>query len=170
MPYFCVQQTLAILSTSAKDHGTLLASYYLSLGFRAFLVMGYALPFGDTTFVLTKENSEFFLIDPNTGRKYAATDTYCPLTRVYCIVSSDNVWANIQKEQRVFMMQFDVKRTAEWRPLFGKSCAAPTGTVHDLGFEYKNSDQIYELKKVIEWKLMKKISTWRTHRRTTWNR
>lgn len=159
-----------ILSTSAKDLGTLLASYYLSLGFRAWLVMGFALPYGETTFVLTHENNEYFLSDPGTGKKFSAKDTNCPLTKVYCLVNNENVWANIQKEMRVFMMQFNVARSSEWRPIFNKSCAAPTGLVHDINFNYVNSEEIYDLKKIIEWKIMKKIGSWRPHRKTIWNR
>lgn len=92
---FFFQQILSILSASAKDLGILLVCYYLSLGFRAFLVMGFALPNGDTTFVATKENGEYFLIDPFTGKKYSAKDTGCPLTKVYCMVNSDNVGGNV---------------------------------------------------------------------------
>lgn len=158
------------MATSAKDHGTLLTSYYLTLGVRAWLVLGFALPFGDTTFVLTRENGEFFLIDPNTGRKYSAKDTFCPLIRVHCVVGTDNVWANVQREHRSFMTQYDVRRTADWRPLFGKSCGSPVGTVHMNDFEYRNSDHTFELKKLIEWKVMKKFAAWRMHTKTTWNR
>lgn len=147
-----------------------MTSYYLSLGVRAWLVVGFALPLGHTTFVLIREKGEFYLIDPNTGRKYSAKDTFCPLIRVNCLVGVDNVWANVQREHRAFMTQFDVRRTADWRPLFGKSCSAPVGTVHVTDFEYRNSDATFELKKVIEWKVMKKISSWRTHTKTTWNR
>lgn len=132
--------------------------------------MGFALPYGETTFVLTRENNEYFLIDPGTGKKFSARDTNCPLTKVYCLVNNDNVWANIQKEIRVFMMQFNVSQSSEWRPIFNKVCAAPTGLVHDLNFSYVNSEEIYDLKKIIEWKIMKKISAWRPHRKTIWNR
>lgn len=159
-----------MLSASAKDIGTILVGFYLSLGFRAYLVLGFALPHGDTTFVLTKENGEYFLVDPTTGRKYLANDAMCPLTRVYAIVSSDNVWANIQRENRVYMMHFNVAQSSEWRPLFGRACAAPVGLVHNADMIYAPSDEVFDLRKIIEWKVMKKISAWRPHRKTRWNR
>lgn len=164
------QQSLSMLSVSAKDLGTILVGFYLSLGFRAYLVLGFGLPHGDTTFVLTKENGEYFLIDPTTGRKYYANDALCPLQRVYAIASAENVWANIQRENRVSMMHFNVAQSSEWRPLFGRSCGPPVGLVHNPEMEYAGNDEIFDLRKLIEWKVMKKISSWRSHRKTTWNR
>lgn len=68
------------------------------------------------------------------------------------------------------MMHFDVTHSSEWRPLFTKSNTAPIGLVHDTNFLYKNSDDIFDLKKIIEWKIIKKINSWRPHRKTIWNR
>lgn len=86
-----LQQVMTILSSSAKDLGVLLCCYYLSLGYRAFLVLGNAFPNGDTTFVLIKESGEFVLVDPFTGKKYSAADVNCTLAKVYCLVSNENV-------------------------------------------------------------------------------
>lgn len=85
------KQILRFLSCSSKDLGVLLCCYYLSLGYNAKLVLGHALPGGDTTFVLTQENDVYFLIDPSTGQKFNRTDIYCPLSKVYCLVSHENV-------------------------------------------------------------------------------
>lgn len=82
---------LSILSVSPKDLGVLLTCYYLSLQFRAYLILGCDLLNGDTTFVLTKENDGFYLIDPFSGKKYLSKDTSCPLIKVYCIVNHENV-------------------------------------------------------------------------------
>lgn len=162
---------LNILIASPKDLGVLLTCYYLSLGFTAYLVMGFAIPYGDTTFVLTKENGEYYLIDPHTGKKCSSRDTFCALTKVYCIVGADNVWANIQREHRVFMQTFDTTQSTEWRPLFSKSMPAPNDTVHDLTLEYTDSLDVTSLRKTIETKLMRKIGTWRTNtRKTVWNK
>lgn len=82
---------MTILTASAKDVGVLLCCYYLSLGYRAFLVLGNAFPNGDATFVLIKENGMFILVDPFTGKKYSANDINCTLTKVYCLINSENV-------------------------------------------------------------------------------
>ncbi|KAG4068603.1 hypothetical protein HA402_004944 [Bradysia odoriphaga] len=163
-------QIMTILTASAKDLGVLLCCYYLSLGYRAYLVLGNAFPNGDTTFVLIKENGEFVLVDPFTGKKYPANDINCTLTKVYCLISHENVWANIQKENRVYMTNFEVSSTAFWRPCFNKSTKAPTELVHDRDFPYSNSDDISELIVAIEQKIVKKINSWRSNRKTIWNR
>lgn len=80
------------------------------------------------------------------------------------------VWGNIQKEKRVFLTQFDVLRSSDWRPLFNKSHEAPSGCIHNETMENKRSLSVNDLQKTIERKLIKKISTWRSHRKTIWNR
>lgn len=132
--------------------------------------MGFAIPYGDTTFVLTKENNECYLIDPHTGRKCSSRDTFCALTKVYCIVNQTNVWANIQREHRIFMQNFDTTQTTEWRELFTKSLSAPTDSVHDLTLTYTDSLECENLRQSIEMKLVKKISAWRMERKTVWNK
>lgn len=162
---------MTLLTASAKDLGTMLVSFYLALGHRAFLALGHAHTHGDTAFVLFKENGVHHLIDATTGRKYAATDTRCPLRRVYAIVGPSNVWTNIQREQRVFQTRFNVTNGGDWRPLFDKApTTVPAGIVHNATFTYTASDDTGDLRRLIEWKLMKKISSWRTHRKTVWNR
>lgn len=150
--------------------GVLLTCFYLSLGFNAYLVLGFAVPYGDTTFVLTKEHGECFLIDPHSGRKCSSRDTFCALMKVYCIVNPKNVWANIQRENRVFMQNFDTTQSTEWRELFTKSTPAPNDLVHDLTLTYTDSLDCNNLKKSIETKIMKKFRAWRMERKTIWNK
>lgn len=168
--YFLIfQQLLNILIASPKDLGVLLTCFYLSLGFNAYLVLGFAIPYGDTTFVLTKESEEYYFIDPHSGKKFPTGDTFCPLTKVYCIVGADNVWANIQLETRVFMQSFNLNQSADWRSLFSKNLPAPQPTVHDLQLQYTNGLDVENLRKTIEMKIMRKIVSWRTNRKTMWN-
>lgn len=165
-----MQQLLNILVASPKDLGVLLTCYFLHLGYTAYLIMGYAIPYGDTTFTLTKENGKFFIIDPHSGKKYTSHDTFCPLTKIYCIVNNENVWANIQREHRVFMQNFDTSQSLEWRELFTKNILAPNELVHDLDLVYTDSLDSENLRKSIELKLMKKITSWRLPRKTLWNK
>lgn len=132
--------------------------------------MGFAIPYGDTTFVLTKENGQHFLIDPHSGKKCISRDTFCPLTKIYCVVNQKNVWANIQREHRVFMQNFDLNQSTEWRPLFTKSLPAPNDLVHDISLTYTDSLDSENLRKLIEMKLMKKITGWRSVQKTVWNK
>ncbi|XP_055540929.1 coiled-coil and C2 domain-containing protein 2A [Wyeomyia smithii] len=164
------REIMNVMCASPKDLGVLLACFYTSLEYEVYLVLGHSLLAGDCTFVLLREGGEFFLVDPTNGKRYNSTDTYCPLSKIYYIVNQDNVWGNIQKENRVFLTQLDVNRSAYWRPLFNRSHEAPTGCVHDGNFLYKTALSVSDLQRTIERKIMKKVGVWRTHRKTIWNR
>lgn len=86
-----LQQIINILTASSKDLGVLLTCYYTTLGYQSYIVLGHTLYNGDTTFVLIKDEDAFFLINPQTGKKYLHNDTLCPLTKVYCLANSENV-------------------------------------------------------------------------------
>lgn len=150
--------------------GILLTCYYKELGFKVWTILGYGLPSGNGCYVLINESDTFFIIDPLTGKKFNSRDTFCPLIEVYSIVDENNFWANIQKEKRVYLTQFDVSKSRDWRPLFNSSVEAPSGLLHDENFEYITSLNAMDLQKMIEMKLRKKICSWRTHRKTVWNR
>lgn len=158
------------MSASCKDLGVLLTCFYLELGYDAWLILGNGLSSGESCFVLIKERNEFFVIDPTSGRRYSYKDIYCPLTTCYCLVNQFNVWANIQRENRVFMTQFDINKSLDWRPLFGKGCDIPNTSVHETQFAYEHSFNTDDLQKIIQSKIIKKINSWRSHRKTVWNR
>lgn len=164
------QQIINLTCASPKDLGILLTCFYIELGYKAWTMLGYALPAGNCCYVLIKEQNEFSIVDPLTGKKYNSRDTYCPLVTVYSLASPSNIWANIQREKRVYMTQLDVTKSREWRALFTKSIEAPNELVHDLSVEYNDSYEVIELQRNIEMKVYKKIKTWRTHRKTIWNR
>lgn len=164
------EEIFNVICASPKDLGVLLTCYYLALNKTVWLILGSALPVGETCFVLLKEDNDYYIIDPTTGKKYDSNAVDCPLKKVYALANAENYWANIQREKRVFMTQFNVTNSTEWRPLFKWSRKAPVGFLQNGAFQYRKSSDIHELQRVIELKLMKKISTWRAHRRTTWNR
>ncbi|XP_058815974.1 coiled-coil and C2 domain-containing protein 2A-like [Topomyia yanbarensis] len=164
------REIMNMMCASPKDLGVLLSCFYIFLEYDVYLILGHSLLTGDSTFVLIRENNDFYIVDPTSGKKYSSSDTYCPLSRIYYIVNQDNVWGNIQKENRVFLTQLDVNKSAYWRPLFNRSHEAPTGCIHDGIYVYKNALNVRDLQKTIEKKIVKKIAIWRTHRKTIWNR
>lgn len=106
-----------------------------------FLVLGRAVPEGDTVYVLLKKRSpdasistktlaaasNFLLINPCTGYVYEAGDASCPLLEVACLATPYNIWANIQEEGAPHRMLFDVQQTRCWRPFFGNRFPVPEG-------------------------------------------
>ncbi|XP_053676351.1 coiled-coil and C2 domain-containing protein 2A [Anopheles nili] len=164
------KEILTMMCASPKDLGVLLVCFYLQLGYEVWLIFGNSVLMGDTTFVLLLDGGDYFIVDPCSGKKYSSTDTYCPLNRIYLIVSQTNVWGNIQKENRVFLTQLDVRKSGFWRALFNRFHEPPVGCVQEASFEYQNALPVKELQRAIERKLMRKIASWRTTRKTVWNR
>lgn len=158
------------MTSSPKDLGVLLTCFYLELDYASWLILGSSITSGECCFVLTRESSEFFITDPTSGKKYNSMDVQCPLTSCFCLVNQYNVWANVQRESRIFMTQFDVNRSFDWRPLFQRVVDIPNETIHDMNFRFERSFDSRDLQKTIQAKIIKKISSWRSHRKTIWNR
>ncbi|XP_017049472.1 coiled-coil and C2 domain-containing protein 2A [Drosophila ficusphila] len=157
---------------SVKDLGVLLCNYLLSLGLECWLILGVACPHGECSFVLFRhpETAELFLVAPATGKRYQLQDVHCPLRRIFCVVGKTNIYFNIQTETRVSMTNLNLQDGACWFPLFNRRVPAPQGGVQKLDYMYKRSHELSQLQKHIERKIMKKISAWRTTRKTIWNR
>ncbi|XP_061391395.1 coiled-coil and C2 domain-containing protein 2A-like, partial [Musca vetustissima] len=155
---------------STKDLGVLLCSYLLHLGLQCWLVLGLAYPYGQCAFVLFISEEEMQFIDPCSGKRYSVKDVFCPLYSIKMVVAPNNFYLNIQSEQRVSMMNFNFTDSSCWLPGFGKRTTAPQGGFHVKSYKYRSSSSIGELKYNIERKIMKKISSWRTMRKTVWNR
>ncbi|XP_059610897.1 coiled-coil and C2 domain-containing protein 2A [Phlebotomus argentipes] len=163
-------EILTNMCATPKDLAVLLTCFYIYLDFSAWLVFGEDRVAGPTCYVLTKESGGFYLVDAVTGRKYSSSDTYCPLVKVSLLANHHNVWGNVQSEKRVYLTQFDVRKSIDWRPLFRKNVDIPGDFLQDTTIDYKRTFPVSDLQKVIEMKLMKKISQWRGHRKTIWNR
>ncbi|KAM7352847.1 coiled-coil and C2 domain containing 2A isoform 2-T2 [Cochliomyia hominivorax] len=156
---------------SPKDLGVLLCNYLLYMGLQSSLVLGFAYPYGECAFVLfTNEEGEMLFIDPGTGKRYAMKDVFCPLYSVRMVITQNNFYLNIQSENRVSMMNFNLNDSSCWLPGFTKKNPAPLGGFQSLDYKYRLPFNIGELKYNIERKIMKKISSWRTMRKTIWNR
>ncbi|ELK06477.1 Coiled-coil and C2 domain-containing protein 2A [Pteropus alecto] len=83
-------QFLDLLAGDEEEHAVLLCNYFLSLGKKAWLVMGTAIPEGPTAYVLTREQSHYLIWNPCSGHFYGQFDTFCPLKSVGCLIGPDN--------------------------------------------------------------------------------
>lgn len=45
-------------------------------------------------------------------------DPICPLRRIHCIVSSTNIWANIQEFDSPVLLNWNIYDAKAWKPLF----------------------------------------------------
>ena len=52
---------------------------------------GSAIPEGPTAYVLTREAGGYWIWNASTGEKFRASDNYCPVQSIGCLVGVDNV-------------------------------------------------------------------------------
>lgn len=90
-------------NNKSKQHNMDSMSEVLKEG--VFLVMGRAVPEGDSVYVMIRDHKRsatgvgpenFLIINPWTGYIYSAIDPNCPLRDVYLLATPNNIWANIQ--------------------------------------------------------------------------
>ena len=115
--------------------------------YRSYLVYGYAMPEGRNVFVMrtrvdpaAKRDLElwspitgecFFFCENTPNSQFCGikltkrstmtvrlNDPVCPLKHIYCIVSSDNIYANIQTYDFPVLMDYDLTNKKKWKPLF----------------------------------------------------
>ncbi|XP_069555398.1 coiled-coil and C2 domain-containing protein 2A [Brachyistius frenatus] len=166
-------QFLTLLAGDEEEHAVLLCSYFLSMGKKAWLIIGTAVPEGPTAYVLTLEQSRYLVWNPSSGQYYSQYDTFCPLHTVGCLVSADNVWLNIQQYTSPMRMSFDTTTANLWKPFFSRSFSHPgLSSVQPEELVYRRTDKAAaaELQERIEKILKEKIMEWRPRHPTRWNR
>ncbi|XP_064007485.1 coiled-coil and C2 domain-containing protein 2A isoform X8 [Pogoniulus pusillus] len=166
-------QFLYLLAGDEEEHAVLLCNYFLGMGKKAWLVIGNAIPEGPTAYVLTLEQSQYVIWNPSTGSFYGQYDTFCPLQNVYCLISCDNIWFNMQEYDSPARISFDISKFKLWKSFFSRSLPYPgLSSIQPEELVYQPSDKAaaMELQGRIEKILKEKIMEWRPRHLTRWNR
>ncbi|XP_077033808.1 coiled-coil and C2 domain-containing protein 2A isoform X1 [Agelaius phoeniceus] len=166
-------QFLYLLAGDEEEHAVLLCNYFLGMGKKAWLIIGNAIPEGPTAYVLTLEQSQYVIWNPSTGCFYGQYDTFCPLQNVYCLISCDNIWFNMQEYDSPGRMYFDISKPKLWKPFFSRSLpfsGLRSIQPEELTYEHSDKAAALELQSRIEKILKDKIMEWRPTRPTRWNR
>nr|XP_048270990.1 coiled-coil and C2 domain-containing protein 2A isoform X1 [Myodes glareolus]XP_048270991.1 coiled-coil and C2 domain-containing protein 2A isoform X1 [Myodes glareolus] len=166
-------QFLDLLAGDEEEHAVLLCNYFLSLGKKAWLVMGSAIPEGPTAYVLTLEKNYYLIWNPCSGHCYGQFDTFCPLKRVGCLIGTDNIWFNIQHHDSPLRINFDVTKPKLWKSFFSRSLPYPglsSVQPEELIYQHTDKTAAAELQDRIEKILKEKIMDWRPRHLTRWNR
>ncbi|XP_026531661.1 coiled-coil and C2 domain-containing protein 2A [Notechis scutatus] len=166
-------QFLDLLAGNEEEHAVLLCNYFLALGKKAWLLIGNAVPEGSTAYVLTWEQNQYVIWNPSRGHFYGQYDAFCPLKRVSCLISADNVWFNIQQDDSPPRINFDVNKTKYWKPFFSRSLPfSGLSSVQPEELFYQNADKsvALHLQNRLEKILKEKIMEWRPNHLTRWNR
>lgn len=166
-------QFLNMLCGDEEEHAILLVNYFLHIGLQAYLVLGNAVPEGDTAYVLTHDPSqEYLLWNASTGQHYKTTDSLCPLQNVYALVNQDNVWFNMQPHDMPSRMNFNFS-PAGWKPLFkSPSMTQGLSSVQPETLNYPVTEMAFvqNLEEKIERTLKDSFMNWRPRHVTRWNR
>ncbi|XP_029987360.1 coiled-coil and C2 domain-containing protein 2A isoform X3 [Sphaeramia orbicularis] len=166
-------QFLTFLAGDEEEHAVLLCNYFLSMGKTPSLIIGTAIPEGPTAYVLTYEQNRYLIWNPSSGQYYSQYDTFCPLQTIGCLVTSDNVYFNIQQYTSPMRVSFDTGKANLWKPFFSRSFSNPgLSSVQPEQLVYRRIDKgaAAELQDRIEKILKEKIMEWRPRHPTRWNR
>ena len=122
-----------------EEHALLLLNYLIwfdkrsSSSFAHYLVLGSAIPEGESCYVLrlNKSNMEGVLWNASTGTGYALNDTKCPLMDVGMLVTDNQIYANVSVDGHPSKLRFDVDADngKMWRPFFSESSFTGSGTM-----------------------------------------
>ena len=110
---------LQMMAGTEAEHAVLLTNYLTGLNRTAYLVLGYGIPEGRTSYVLTfEENGEHWLWNAITGEHFVSTETFCPLTGVYAVINNTNMWGNLQQSDQPQRLRWELGNSSDWVPLF----------------------------------------------------
>jgi|TARA_B100000780_G_scaffold274405_1_gene239374 coiled-coil and C2 domain-containing protein 2A len=125
-------QFLELCAGDWEEHAILLRNYFAYIDGRQFdnyIVFGHGLPEGDTVYVMRRPtdeiDNEIELWNASTGVAYARSDTRCALQTISCIVTEDNIYANIQPSISPSRMKFDFMNAKQWKPFFDEKHPLP---------------------------------------------
>lgn len=147
-----------------------------------FLILGTAIPEGQSVFILVRRGGRsrgadkkqndtspksFLIINPCTGFIYSAADPNCPLIEIACLATPYNIWANVQPSAKPDKMNFDISKTNLWKPLFGAFRAPIAGlsTIQEpVQYTPTSSIRCLEIEKILKASIKSNLRKWRSVR------
>ncbi|XP_041986282.1 coiled-coil and C2 domain-containing protein 2A [Aricia agestis] len=181
-------ELLKVLNGSPLDHTLLLASFFIFLGIKCYVVIGWGLPRGVSSYVLVKfhqnqvvtvdnevkkgyfaktEGSSWYVYDAVSGQRYDIREIGCPLKTVSHVFDCENIWVNVQSSQECGKISMDLTKTSDWQPVFNKPLFVIRPMIETL---YNPPNEVEELRIALESKIKNKIQKWRSQTKTVWNR
>uniref|UniRef100_A0A4W3JXK9 Coiled-coil and C2 domain containing 2B n=1 Tax=Callorhinchus milii TaxID=7868 RepID=A0A4W3JXK9_CALMI len=115
------QQFLNLAVGDEAEHAVLLCNYFLHMGMKAFIILGNSIFAGATVNVITQEKTNTMIWNPETGECFEQFNAFCSLQTVGSLINNENIWFNVQKNNNLMNVSFDVSRENNWHPFFRKS-------------------------------------------------
>lgn len=147
-----------------------------------FLVTGYAVPEGDTTYVLIRKEGRsgnkssvkgtganaFLLVNPCTGFVYSAADPSCPLKEIYSLATPYNIWCNVQKLSSPKEISYDIMKPSLWQPLFSDKFRPALTSISsiqpDISYRATPTGPCLEIEKTLRNAIVSNFRKWRAKR------
>ena len=143
-----------------------------------FLILGAAMPEGDTVYLLMRDISKsdtgsspsnFVVINPCSGYIFSAADPNCPLKRIFSLITPYNIFANIQVSDVPCHMDFNVLNSSNWRPFYGKRFPFPEnglfGIQSNIEFFVTSSAYCLEIESTVKNAFKSNVRKWRSKRK-----
>nr|XP_034831429.1 protein CC2D2B isoform X2 [Maniola hyperantus] len=173
-------ELLKVLYGSPLDHTILLASYFIHLEIKCWIIIGFALPRGLSSYVLVEhfhnkilrsndqirtsgmcggnEGYVWYIYDAVVGERYELREIGCPLK---------TIWVNVQSALDCESVSFNFTRSSDWQTVFNKPLFMTRPVTENL---YSKAEDVENLRSNLETKIKNKIQKWRSHVKTIWNR
>ncbi|XP_045767085.1 protein CC2D2B isoform X2 [Maniola jurtina] len=173
-------ELLKVLYGSPLDHTILLASYFLHLEIKCWIIIGFALPRGLSSYVLVEhfhnkilrsndhistsgmcggnEGYVWYIYDAVAGERYELREIGCPLK---------TIWVNVQSAQDCESVSLNFNRSSDWQTVFNKPLFITRPVNESL---YSKAEDVESLRSNLETKIKNKIQKWRSLVKTIWNR
>ncbi|RAW30573.1 hypothetical protein PC110_g13075 [Phytophthora cactorum] len=183
------QEFLNMGAGDHEEHAVLLANYFMwydrchrqkdddQKSSRTYLVLGHAVPEGNIVYVLRRG----VLWNASTGVGYAVSDPHCPLRDVSLVVSSKNVFANVQPlilgpdavAGSIHELNWDIESNTKcWKPFFtAKNISLPPSVQRrELAYKQTPHEFVYQVERELREALKLAVRRWRSsHFATSFN-
>ncbi|KAI9557976.1 hypothetical protein GHT06_014729 [Daphnia sinensis] len=170
------QTVLEWLVGGDEERAMFLHNYLAALHYEVYVLLGMAVPEGETAFVLyrNKTNQTMRMINPTTGMNKNVTDPTCALQQVWALFNQNNFWVNTHLKIHPSQLQYQVGKDSDWRPLFSRRFPNPRlntiQTPEKLVYPATSAKDIRQLEEAIIDHLKQAFMKWRKTSRTKWNR
>uniref|UniRef100_A0A0K0DTM3 C2 domain-containing protein n=1 Tax=Strongyloides stercoralis TaxID=6248 RepID=A0A0K0DTM3_STRER len=168
-----VDQTLTIGCGNEEEHALILICWLLYYQIEAYLVLGNALPEGlRAGYVIITLEEKLYIINPVEGFLWDIKDSYIPLLSIGTVITKNNIYGNIQKNELPYYMSFDLTREDCWKKLFDNDFTVSSlNTIQNETVIYQNINDglLIELKSSLERDIKTKIDESRQFGIPQWN-
>ncbi|KAL6257178.1 hypothetical protein P5V15_012108 [Pogonomyrmex californicus] len=155
------------LNVNKVDHygrAALLATLLRGLGLQPYVLLGSSQISRWTAYVLSIEENDVVLWDPEIGDHYQLSDSRCSLMKVSRLVNQSGIWENLQKSILPHNLRYNVAISKDWRPLAPVATSASNRSVQTLELTVTTEEDAREKEGAseVEQHLRDRLSGWRS--------